>query len=199
MAGLLVAVEGPKSVGKTTLVVELERLLGDAASGWLFTKEPTARFDLEQEQTCRGLELAGRIASDREHHLAETIGPALREGRIVVSDRYILSSFVFHCLDDVDVRSVAELNATFPRPDLLVILQCPPDVLRTRRSAQESSTRLASKISAEDEVVSYIAFVRHCRPRRWNPLIGYNETMDDCLDIARQIVTTVETLRSQDG
>jgi dTMP kinase len=42
MNGLLVAVEGPKFVGKTTLVNELKRR--PETRHWVFTKEPTGNL-----------------------------------------------------------------------------------------------------------------------------------------------------------
>jgi len=40
------------------------------------------------------------FAADRENHLEEEIEPALRENKIVISDRYILSSLVFGSVDN---------------------------------------------------------------------------------------------------
>ncbi len=122
MKGMLVAIEGPKSVGKTTLIDHLRARASTA--DWLFTKEPTDSFDLSNEQRCVGGELAARIADDRARHVTEVIEPAMQRGQVVVTDRYVLSSFVFHCLDGVDERTIADLNSQFPPVDLLYILQC---------------------------------------------------------------------------
>lgn len=195
MIGLFVAIEGPKSVGKTTLVNQLRLELGAAAASWLFTKEPTGHFDLDNEQSRYGIELATLIADDRRRHLAETICPALERGQMVVTDRYVLSSYVFHCLDGVGVDVVADLNAAFPAPDLLVILQCSPQTLEKRRLRQRSQSRFSSLIPVEDELLGYITYARHCRPVRGEIILGYNETMMDCTLIAQRLVTRVRSWR----
>jgi dTMP kinase len=133
MNGLLVSIEGPKSVGKTTLVKQLKLAL--ETTDWLFTKEPTEKFDLGIEERFVGIRLAELIAEDRALHLQDVIEPALRAGRVVVRDRYTLSSFVFHCLDGVAASDIAALNDRFPRPDVLVLLQCSPTSLKSRRRA----------------------------------------------------------------
>jgi dTMP kinase len=40
------------------------------------------------------------FAADRENHLEEEIEPALRKNKIVISDRYILSSLAFGSVDN---------------------------------------------------------------------------------------------------
>lgn len=57
MAGELIALEGPKAAGKSTLLAALAELLPPAARVVL-TKEPTDRFDLSQEQRSHGLALS---------------------------------------------------------------------------------------------------------------------------------------------
>src|SRR5215472_9330563 len=97
-----VAIEGPKGVGKTALCTALATSLGlEDHDRVLITKEPTPAFDLANEQILRGIDLATAIAADRQAHVATVITPALAEGKMVICDRYILSSYVFHTIDGV--------------------------------------------------------------------------------------------------
>lgn len=198
MTGLLVAVEGPKSVGKTTLITRL-RGTPSGTGDWVFTKEPTDAFDLGNEQQHAGVELAALIAEDRAQHVATVIQPALDRGLVVVTDRYVLSSFVFHCLDEVSEQAVADLNAQFPHPDILLVLQCSPSALADRRAKREVQTRLSSTIPPAADTLGYVTYANHCRPVSGEIMLGYNETMEDCSAIAERLITTVRAKRNADG
>ena len=149
--GELIALEGPKAAGKTTLLTTLAEYLFRAPQVVL-TKEPTPAFDLGREQALRGLALAEAIAADRAQHVAEVIGPALDQGQTVICDRYILSSYVFHVLDGVPASVIAELNRDFPHPALNLVLQVPQAELRRRRSQRPNKTRLQSNDPTAESV-----------------------------------------------
>jgi dTMP kinase len=189
VSGLLVAVEGPKFVGKTLLVSQLKTRMSHTAD-WVFTKEPTDAFDLDNEQRHVGVTLAALIAQDRAKHVAEVITPALQRGQVVITDRYVLSSFAFHCMDGAHIEDIAGLNANFPTPDLLVLLQCSPSALKDRRE-KSKQTRLSSAISPEDDLLAYLTHANRCRPTSGEIVIGYHETMEDCQHIAERLIMDV--------
>ncbi len=195
-AGLLIAIEGPKLVGKTTLVNEL-RQRANETSGWIFTKEPTERFDLGNEQRLLGTELAKRIAEDRRSHVDHLIDPALRDGRVVVTDRYVLSSYVFHCLDGVEPAVIAELNRPFPRPDLLVVLLCSPITLEQRRAERGKQTRLGAAITPEQEMCGYLTYASLVRPLSEKIILCYNESMKDSRFIADALVAETRAIEGR--
>jgi dTMP kinase len=196
MTGLLIAVEGPKAVGKSTLIRQLQQLTG-ADPAWLFTKEPTDEFDPDNEAQCSGIELAALIAEDRRRHLADVIQPALKQEQIVVTDRYVLSSFAFHCLDGVMPQEIRRLNAQFPRPDILLILQCSPQTIRKRRMNIATPTRLSSSISVEAETIAYVEYAKECAPDSEFVSFRYNETMRDCDTSAKSLVADIAAMRAR--
>ncbi|WP_163512149.1 dTMP kinase [Fodinicola acaciae] len=195
MSGILVALEGPKSVGKTTLIGKLRQQT--TTPDWLFTKEPTDSFNLGNEQKYAGEDLAARIALDRARHVENVIRPALDEDRVVVTDRYILSSFVFHCLDGTDEDTVRRLNSQYPHPDIMLVLLCSPPTLELRRSQIESRTRLSNAIPPEREILGYLRYLRACRSPSTETLICYNEEMRDCEYIAQKLAVSVAVRRHQ--
>lgn len=196
MAGVLVAIEGPKLVGKTTLMSELKGR--PETRRWVFTKEPTGNFDLRNEQQYAGMELASRIANDRAVHLAQVVTPALRRGQVVVTDRYVLSSFAFHCYDGVEPDVVASLNQAFHQPDVLMILLCSPETLRRRRAVRGRVTRLSDAITAEQDLVGYLTFADRCRSSSGMVGIGYHESMMDCVAVADRIIALVTAVSFHD-
>ena len=58
--------------------------------------------------------------------------PQLSLGKIVVCDRYIDSSFVLQGFDGVSEEQIWELNKSFLRPDLNIILLADPEILQKR-------------------------------------------------------------------
>lgn len=80
------------------------------------------------------------FAADRMDHLDSTIVPALREGAIVLSDRYDLSSLAYQSVTapggDKVVPWIRELNAAALRPDLTIVIDVPVEVAEERRRSR---------------------------------------------------------------
>jgi dTMP kinase len=80
------------------------------------------------------------FAADRMDHLDSTIVPALREGAVVLSDRYDLSSLAYQSVTAPNGEKVVpwirELNAAALRPDLTVVIDVPVDVAEQRRRSR---------------------------------------------------------------
>lgn len=178
--GQLVALEGPKGCGKTTLITALgDRLARDPRRAkTALTKEPTPHFDLSSEQRLRGADLARAITEDRSLHVAEVIRPALNEGITVVCDRYILSSFVFQTFDGVPESVIERLNSVFPQPTLNLILRVTPEELRRRRARRAIVTRLQAS-SVEGEFAAYLYFAARMEKLGVPFRVADNSTMTD--------------------
>ena len=147
--GKLIVFEGIDGSGKTTQL----GLLADAASAKglevVRTAEPTdgpfgrrirsqarsgGRIDAEEELRC--------FVEDRRQHVAEVIEPRLAAGRLVLSDRYYLSSVAYQGARGLDgARILAESEREFPAPDLAVVVVVAPERglerVRARGSAAE--------------------------------------------------------------
>lgn len=80
------------------------------------------------------------FAADRMDHLDSTIVPALREGKVVLSDRYDLSSLAYQSVTapngDKVVPWIRELNAAALRPDLTIVIDVPVEVAEERRRSR---------------------------------------------------------------
>jgi dTMP kinase len=76
------------------------------------------------------------FAADRADHLATQIEPNLRRGKIVICDRYILSSLAYQGLE-LPLEWLIEVNRFFRTPDLTFYLDITIDHARLRmRSAR---------------------------------------------------------------
>ena len=175
--GIFLAIEGPKGVGKTTVVSTLRQQMADVqASQVVLTKEPTSGFDLGQEAHLWGAALARAIAQDRTAHVTSVVRPALDAGRTVVCDRYILSSLVFHNVDGVAPEEIWRLNESFPLPDANLVLTASVEVISRRRALRSSLTRLEAGSDPAAELARYLEFGQEMQARGAALKIISNET-----------------------
>ncbi|MDQ4145383.1 MAG: dTMP kinase [Actinomycetota bacterium] len=105
--GLFVVFEGGEGAGKTTQIEALTKWLEARGEEVVVTREPggTAIGDrvrkllLDPEiETMDPRAEALLYAADRAQHVSELIAPALRDGKIVVSDRFLDSSLAYQGL-----------------------------------------------------------------------------------------------------
>ena len=106
--GVLIVLEGTDGAGlstQTALLAAHLRSKGEVSV--ISTKEPTSshignliRSALKHEwkPSPRALQLL--FAADRAHHLENEIEPALQANKIVISDRYVLSSLAFGSIEN---------------------------------------------------------------------------------------------------
>lgn len=72
------------------------------------------------------------FTADRALHIAETVEPALAEGTIVISDRYVSSTLAYGEAAGVDPVWLRELNKNFIQPDATLYLLPPLSVCLQR-------------------------------------------------------------------
>jgi len=145
LPGILITIDGPGGVGKSTVAQLVVKALDDRAVPVHAAVEPsrTALGDHIRggTETYRGMALACLVAGDRHHHLATEILPALRAGDVVVCDRYLPSSLVLQRLDGLDPATIWQLNAGVYVPDIAVILNAEPAVIARRLRARGRHSR----------------------------------------------------------
>jgi len=104
MRGTLIAFEGVEGCGKTTQLQQTQAwLAARVGRPWVVaTREPggTAVGERLRSLLLEGPKLAARTelllyAADRAQHVAETIGPQLERGAIVLCDRYADSTLAY--------------------------------------------------------------------------------------------------------
>lgn len=156
--GLLIALEGLDGAGTTTQAGKLRDWLARGGEKVHLTEEPSKgpigsllRLFLQRRLALPGggaegerlgaATLALLFAADRLDHLAEEILPRISAGWIVVTDRYLLSSFAYQSVD-CDIDYVVSLNTLARKPDLTLLLDVPDDVCRRRIQAARSHLEL---------------------------------------------------------
>ncbi|HEX4814449.1 MAG TPA: dTMP kinase [Nonomuraea sp.] len=169
--GLFIVVEGPNGVGKTTTTARLADLLGAAGARVRVTSEPSGtplgRLVRAGESALTGRALALAVAADRCLHIDTEIIPALEDGLVVISDRYVQSSLVLQRLDGLELEEVWQYNAHVLVPSLSCYLRHTADELARRLRQRTVLSRLERQGSPEQELTLYEDAFRFLAGRGW--------------------------------
>jgi dTMP kinase len=130
--GVLVAIEGIDGAGKTTQARALHASLSAAGVASISTKEPTNGewgTKIRRSATIGRLPVGEELHAfleDRKEHVRDELEPALGAGKVVIVDRYYLSTVAYQGARGLDPAELLRLNAFAPPPDLLFILDIDP-------------------------------------------------------------------------
>jgi dTMP kinase len=180
---LFITLEGPEGAGKSTQAKLLFRRLRRGGYEPVFTREPGGtRIGRAIRQVilapghhgmCPETEL-GLYFSDRAQHLREVVWPALKSGKIVVSDRFTDSTLAYQGygrgLSLPLIRRLDRIMTGGFRPDLTILLDVTAEkgLARARRRHREK-TALRKEGRFEIEALSFHERVRrgYLEPRRF--------------------------------
>ena len=143
--GVFLALEGGEGAGKSTQAVLLVEWLESLGHGVLLTRQPGAT---EVGKILRHIvldndtgELSPRTevllyAADKAEHVDQVVLPALAEGTIVLTDRYVDSLLAYQGggrnLDSAEVEHIARWATSDLRPHLTIVLDIDPAIGHAR-------------------------------------------------------------------
>ena len=144
--GWLVVVEGIDGAGKSTVLRRLAAHCAGRGLACVSSGEPTRGpwgMKLRQSMSEGRLSLDEELdlfLKDRAEHVTTLIRPALAAGKVVLLDRYYLSTAAYQGARGADPAKILEANEKFaPPPDLVLLLDFDPDGglerIRTRGDA----------------------------------------------------------------
>ena len=145
---VLIAIEGIGGAGKTTLADRLEKWLKTRRLSVVRTKEPGGTglgLALREILLNKGGKVpmtdALLFAADRAQTYSEVIRPALKKGKIVISDRNLYGLIAYQGFGfGLPLEVLDELNRLACQglyPDLILVLDTPPTLARRRIAAQD--------------------------------------------------------------
>lgn len=172
--GVLIAITGFDGSGKTTQIEAISNEFKKQNREVLLTAQPTAWF--RQQSINRnflingGNEVQARIlalmsAADRLRHVYDVIIPALDEGKVVICDRYIYTTFGLFIHRGIKSSFISEINKGIPKPDYAFYLNVPPEVLKQRlinrdkgclKHEEQEIDRIASITSAYENMYPHL-------------------------------------------
>lgn len=138
---MLIALEGIDGCGKSTLAKMLIDYLNSKGHDTVYLYEPTDGSEWGRE--IRTLAMSGKrpaperelelFIKDRKYDVEHNIRPALKSGKIVVIDRYYLSSAAYQGARGIDLHEIIKINEEFaPRPDIAIVVDIDPDTALER-------------------------------------------------------------------
>lgn len=155
--GLFVCFEGGDGAGKSTQVRLLTDALERRGREVLVTRQPggTPLGAQIRELVLHGDHVSARaeallFAADKAHHVDQLIRPALAEGKVVITDRYVDSSITYQGagrkLGPSEITDLQHWAVGGLLPDLTIVLDVTPEVGRQRRG--DLHDRLESEADA---------------------------------------------------
>ena len=101
--GLFISFEGPEASGKSSQILLLSKYLKKNKIPFIITREPGGtnfaeklrKLILDNKSTINNLEELLLLMAARSNHINKVIIPNLKKGKIVISDRYADSTFVY--------------------------------------------------------------------------------------------------------
>lgn len=155
MKGKFVTIEGCEGSGKSTQLRLLSENLKQEGVDFIMTREPGGSVISEEirkiilngayTDMCDECE-ALLYAAARIQHLKQTVAPALAQGKLVICDRYVDSSFAYQgAARGLGRDFIEKINSyaldNFP-PDLTIFLDIPPREAFERKHGADENDRM---------------------------------------------------------
>ena len=195
---MFITFEGPDGAGKSTIIKLVhEKLLQDGFN-IVLTREPGGTpiaekiRDIILDNSNQALDArteALLYAASRRQHLVEKIWPALKEGKIVLCDRFLDSSLAYQGGGrNLGVENVLNINLFATEntyPDLTLFFDVSPEVGLARVSKDKK--RVADRLDNEDENFHDKVY------KTFKEIIEQNKNRIVVIDASKSINEVVET------
>jgi len=187
--GAFICIEGLDASGKTTQARRLVRELRRRGFEAVYTTEPSPgeigkfirAYILQRKRRVPIAVEALLFAVDRVDHLERRIKPALQDGKIVVSDRYVYSSLAYQGAAGLDLNWIEEINQSVVTPNLAIYIDVPPEVVVKRIKRKKSVMERLGVQRRVREV--YMKFVENGRLIRVDGDRPKDEVLKDILTV----------------
>ena len=136
---MLIDLEGIDGCGKSTQSKFLMEKFEENNEKAIILKEPTSgkygkklweMLSGKREATTE--QILDLFVMDRKEHVDDKINPALKEGKIVLMDRYYYSTMAYQAAAGIDVNRIRKDNEFAPKPDIVLIFDLPADLAMKR-------------------------------------------------------------------
>jgi len=178
--GVFICIEGLDGCGKTTQAKLLAKKLRKSHNA-LYTAEPShgkigtyiRKSYLYGEKRLSIVLEALLFAADRIEHVENEVIPALKEGRLVISDRYVYSSLAYQGAAGLNLDWIEKINEHALKPDLAVFIDVNPEAVMNRLKPKKS---VMENLGTQEKVREiYLMFVEEGNLTRINGDKSKNE------------------------
>ena len=153
--GKFITFEGCDGCGKSTQLRLLSKYLTDNGIAHIFTREPGGGKiseairdillngkNMEMTDECEAL----LYSASRVQHLSDRVEPALDEGKLVICDRYVDSSFAYQAYArGLGLDFIRKINAFALEkylPDVTIFIDLTPEAAFKRKHGADENDRL---------------------------------------------------------
>ena len=202
MRGFFITFEGNDGSGKSSVIGAIKEELEKLNIDVLLTREPGGskiaekirkiildKDNLEMDPKTEAL----LYAASRREHIVHTVKPALKEGKVVLSDRYLDSSLVYQGIArNLGVEEVYNLNDFAVEgflPDLTIMIAVRPEVgmARIKNNRGELDRLELEKMEFHNMVYEGYKTIGERYPNRI-VMINGEQTKEQVIKEAKQIV-----------
>ena len=195
MTGLFITFEGGEGCGKSTQIAALKARLEAMGKTVVQTREPggtalgeSVRSLLQHDDAGQGMSPEAELllfAASRAQHVRELIAPAIAQGQIVLSDRFLDSTTVYQgvarAIDSKKVETINQFAIGDTKPDLTILIDLPPEIGLARVHARSDG----QLDRMENEAIEFFQAVRQgyldlakSEPKRFLVLDG-NQSVEE--------------------
>jgi dTMP kinase len=135
---VFIVFEGIDGSGKTTQADMLYEYLSEKYR-CIKTKEPTnskigrlVKDILNKSQNVDPATIQLLFTADRAQHVEKEIIPAVNEGKIVIEDRYIMSTLAYGIAAGVSEKGLKMMNSQMPAPNIIFLINIKPETAMSR-------------------------------------------------------------------
>ena len=209
MSGLFITLEGTDGSGKTTQINRLKEYFSERGYRVVCTREPGGTpigekireiiIDKNNSEMANITE-ALLYAAARAQLVNEVIEPVLKDGGVVISDRFLDSSLVYQGfargMGENFIKNINRAGVNSLEPDITFILKHKPEDSIARKSKQAELDRLeAEKANFHQRVFDgYISLARRNKER-----IKIIDALKTEEDIHNEILNHIESFMKKRG
>jgi len=143
--GAFICIEGLDGCGKTTQAKLLAKKLGKSHNA-VYTAEPSRgkigtyirNSYLYGEKRLSSVIEALLFAADRIEHIETEVLPTLKQGKLVISDRYVYSSLAYQGAAGLSLEWIEKVNEHALQPDFAVFIDVDPKTVMSRLRPKKS-------------------------------------------------------------
>ena len=204
MTGKFISLEGGEGAGKSSAIKVIQNWLEQQGIDYVLTREPGGTPMAEE---IRNLVLSTRdeavapntelllVFASRVQHLSEKILPAMAQGKWVISDRFVDSSYVYQGIArGIDESIIDGLVATFLKgqlPDKTLLLDVPVEIGMRRVQTRGETNRLDGESFLFHEKVRHGFLKRAAQDAARFAVIDASQSIES---VEQQIITQLNQL-----
>jgi dTMP kinase len=191
--GAFICIEGLDGCGKTTQAKLLAKKLRESHNA-VYTTEPSRgkigtyirNSYLYGEKRLSSVIEALLFAADRIEHVETEVLPALKQGKLVISDRYVYSSLAYQGAAGLSLEWIEKVNEHALKPDLAVFIDVDPKIVMSRLKPKKS---VMENLETQQKVREiYLKFVEKGSLTRINGEKSKNEVAKEVYSVVMKFL-----------